>query len=108
MVRIQETNIANHCFITRYHSIVCFSCFSYISTTEGCGRDKSRPDVYLAVSERFGLRPDECLVYEDILRGIRTAGKAGFRTAAVYDSASAADWEAMKAAADIALGSFLS
>ena len=84
------------------------SCFSFISTTEGCGRDKSHPDVYLAVSERFGLRPDECLVYEDILRGIRTAGKAGFRTAAVYDSASAADWEAMMAAADIALGSFLS
>lgn len=82
------------------------SLFSFISTTAECGHDKSSPDVYLAVSGRFGLRPDECLVYEDIIRGIRTAGDAGFRTAAVFDRASASDWEEMKAIADFAFLSF--
>ena len=77
--------------------------FSFISTTAECGKDKSFPDVYLRCAEHLSGR---CIVYEDIIKGIRTAKAAGFRTVAVYDSASAPSWGEMKAEADSFIASF--
>ncbi len=82
------------------------SFFSFISTTAECGKDKSFPDVYLRCAEHFGLESGRCIVYEDIIKGIRTAKAAGFRTVAVYDSASASSWGEMKAEADSFIASF--
>ena len=66
--------------------------FPVVSTTKAAGKDKRSPDVYLNAARALGLRPEECLVFEDILKGIRTAAAAGFLTAAVYDSSSDKDW----------------
>ena len=67
--------------------------FSVFSITKAVGKDKRSPDVYLNAARALGLRPEECLVFEDILKGIRTASAAGFCTAAIYDSSSDKDWE---------------
>ena len=67
--------------------------FSVFSTTKAAGKDKRSPDVYLNAAHALGLRPEECLVFEDILKGIRTASATGFCTAAIYDSSSDKDWE---------------
>jgi len=58
---------------------------------------KPSPDIYLRAAEKIGLKPDECLVIEDALSGIRAAKSAGCRCLAVtssfsQDSLQEADW----------------
>jgi beta-phosphoglucomutase len=58
---------------------------------------KPFPDIYLRASEKIGLEPDECLVIEDALSGIKAAKAAGCKCLAVTssfspDSLQEADW----------------
>lgn len=69
------------------------------STEVGC--DKSNPDVYLLSSQRIGVSPEDCLVYEDIVAGIKGAKKGGFKTCAVYDKTNEQETDILKEAADI-------
>ena len=68
-----------------------------------CGKDE--PTIYYAAARFMELRDDEVMVFEDSLHALTTAGKAGFRTAAVYD-AHEKDQAAMKERADVYLESF--
>lgn len=38
---------------------------------------KPAPDIYLRAAERIGLQPQECIVVEDALSGLRSARQAG-------------------------------
>ncbi len=64
------------------------------------GVNKSNPDVYLLAAERIGVRPEDCVVYEDIVAGISGAKKGGFMTCAVYDDTNADETETLKDIAD--------
>ncbi|GHV43763.1 beta-phosphoglucomutase [Spirochaetia bacterium] len=78
--------------------------FSAIVYTDEVKRDKGFPDIWLAAASRLGLPPESCVVFEDMygaLKGVRAAGM-GF--VAIHDD-SCADWPAMQAEADLALGS---
>ena len=46
---------------------------------------KTSPEVFLAAAELMYAVPEETVVFEDSLHAVRSAKKAGFRTAAVYD-----------------------
>jgi cytidine deaminase len=47
---------------------------------------KPHPDIYLKASEKIGLKPEECLVVEDAISGIKAAIAAGCRCLAVTSS----------------------
>ena len=64
------------------------------------GVNKSNPAVYLLAAHRLGVEPEDCVVYEDILKGIQGAKKGGFKTCAIYDSANDADINEIKSTAD--------
>ena len=81
--------------------------FSCISTTKAAGKDKKSPEVYLNAASGINLQPCECIVFEDILRGVRTASAAGFMTAAIYDPSSDKDWPVLQKEADMAAESFM-
>ena len=49
------------------------------------GVNKGQPDIYLLAAKRIGAEPAQCMVYEDIVLGIGSAKKAGFKTCAIYD-----------------------
>lgn len=68
--------------------------------------DKSDPDVYFLACERLGLSPDECIVFEDLLAGIKGAVKGGFTVCGVYDKHSRRDTENIKRIADYYIKSF--
>ena len=58
---------------------------------------KPAPDIYLRAAEMAGLKPEECLVVEDAVSGIKAAKTAGCRCLAVatsFDSRylAGADW----------------
>ena len=55
-------------------------------------------------AERFGARPEECVVFEDARYALRTARAAGFRTVAVLGSEEdLKEREALRALADLAV-----
>jgi len=47
---------------------------------------KPHPDIYIKASWKLGLKPEECLVVEDALSGIKAAIAAGCRCLAVTSS----------------------
>lgn len=80
--------------------------FDTICCTSEVGMDKRHPDIYLLTAERLGVKPEECVVFEDIIDGINGARLAGMKTIAVYDEGSAEDIETLKAIADKYIYSF--
>lgn len=74
--------------------------FRFMLSCEEVGFSKSCPDVYFEAARRLHSVPAETAVFEDSLAALTTAKNAGFYTVAVYDTASKADWPALKALAD--------
>ncbi len=72
--------------------------FRFLITEEEYPLGKRFPDIFLGGAERLGFEPREILVVEDSLHCIKTASKAGFITAGVYDEVSLHD---KKSIADI-------
>lgn len=60
------------------------------------GVDKSNPDVYLLAAQRIGIEPADCMVFEDILAGIKGATLAGMQTTAVYDLSNRSETDALR------------
>lgn len=83
-----------------------YDCFDMICYTSEVGLDKRHPDIYLLTAKKLGVKPEECIVFEDIIDGINGAKLAGMRTIAVYDEGSADDVEILKSVADKYIYSF--
>ena len=61
------------------------SCFGWIMTACEVEKGKPAPDIYLAVAEKLAVKPENCLVFEDIIPGIQAGKAAGMQVCAVYD-----------------------
>ena len=59
--------------------------FSNITTGCDVAMGKPAPDVYLEVAKRLGVRPEDCLVFEDVPAGIMAGKAAGMTVFAVED-----------------------
>ncbi len=57
--------------------------FAVALSTEQVSRGKPAPDVYLAVADRLGRRPDRCAAVEDSTNGLLSAAAAGLQPIAV-------------------------
>lgn len=60
----------------------------FVTLDEENLRGKRFPDIYLRASERIGADPGDCVVFEDILDGIRGAKAGGMRAVGIYDACS--------------------
>ena len=58
-------------------------CFAVTMSTQQVARGKPAPDIYLAVTERLGHRPQRCAAVEDSANGIQSAAAAGLTVIAV-------------------------
>ena len=61
---------------------------------------KENPDIYLQAAAIAGSRPEESIVFEDILKGIRSAKQAGFITCAFEDASQTPDHLTLQREAD--------
>lgn len=59
--------------------------FSCIMTGCDVAKGKPAPDIYLAVAQALKVKPENCLVFEDIIHGIQAGKAAGMQVCAVYD-----------------------
>ena len=53
------------------------SLFDAILTSEDFAESKPSPDCYLRAAARFGVKPEECVVFEDRINGLRSGRAAG-------------------------------
>ena len=74
--------------------------FDRIITCEEVGAGKTKPDIYLRAAEYLGTRPEETVVFEDVIHAIRTAKQAGFQVVGIYDETSKDDQEEVRREAD--------
>ena len=51
--------------------------FDEILTSEDFERSKPDPDCYLKAAQRFGVTPEECVVFEDSFNGLKSGRAAG-------------------------------
>lgn len=73
--------------VVKVHSLEHY--FTCIVTACDAKKGKPAPDVYLLAAGKLGVRPGECLVFEDIVAGIMAGKNAGMRVCAVEDDYSA-------------------
>ncbi len=64
---------------------------------------KTKPDIYLEAARRVGVAPRECIVFEDLVAGIRSASGAGMLTCGVVSNDPTQDVKEVRAAADLLL-----
>ena len=62
------------------------SLFDAVVTGCEVERGKPSPDVYLEAAKRCGVNTDECLVFEDIVPGIKAGKNAGMKVCAIEDA----------------------
>lgn len=74
--------------------------FDTITLTSEVSRGKDCPDVYLLAAERLSVKPEECIVFEDILPAVKGAKKAGMKVVGVYDKSSTDSHEEIIKVAD--------
>ena len=74
--------------------------FDCILTSDEAKAGKPAPDVYLKVAEKLNVLPAQCLVFEDVPKGILAGKNAGMRVCAVEDLFSAEQIQEKRKLAD--------
>lgn len=72
--------------VLKKHDI--YNCFDTIRTSCEVDKGKPYPDVFLKVAEDLGVKPEECIVFEDTYAGALAAKRAGMRIVAISDELS--------------------
>ena len=80
--------------------------FSKVVTVNELKTNKGSPDIYLHISDSFGLVPSECIVFEDLLTGIRTAKKAGYKVVGVKEISSLDKEKEIREIADLYISNY--
>lgn len=83
------------------------SYFGSIRTACEVERGKPSPDIYLLVAKDLDVKPEHCLVFEDVIPGVMAGKNAGAKVCAVYDEYSVKDTDRKKETADYYIDSFL-
>ena len=76
------------------------SYFDQFLTCSEVGAGKDSPKIFLEGCRRLGAIPSETVVFEDSLYAMKTAAKAGFQIAAVYDDSALDEQEEIRKVAD--------
>ena len=77
-----------------------------VTTSCDVNKGKPEPDVYLKTAEKLQVKPEHCLVFEDIPTGILAGKRAGMQVCAVEDNYSIHLTAEKKALADYYITDF--
>ena len=80
--------------------------FDCILTCSEYNTAKTEPAIYHKAAELMGTSPRNTWVFEDALFALKTAAKAGFRTACIYDRSAAESKSELQAVSDIFFNDF--
>lgn len=91
--------------VLKSHGISSY--FREIITGEDIVNGKPAPDIYLESARRLGVKPEKCIVFEDIPLGIQAGINAGMKTCAVEETFSKEEIEDIRRLADYYIHSYL-
>ncbi len=60
--------------------------FDVITSGEFVKNSKPAPDIYLETARKLGIKPENCLVFEDAVNGVKAAKAAGMKCIAITTS----------------------
>ncbi len=80
--------------------------FPVIVTACEAGKGKPAPDIFLLAAQKLGVKPESCIVFEDIANGLFAGKSAGMRTCVMWDEHSAHHEEEHKKIADYSIKSY--
>ena len=80
--------------------------FDSVRTSCEAGAGKPAPDVYLLVASDLDVKPDRCLVFEDVPMGILAGVNAGMKICAIDDEFSRPQDEKKRKLADYYINDF--
>ncbi len=63
--------------------------FDVCCSTDEVKRGREYPDVFQLAAQKLGVRPEQCLVFDDVLPAVRSAKQAGMFVCGVSDKYSA-------------------
>lgn len=81
-------------------------CFDRITISCEVAKGKPAPDIYLSAAASLQVKPEECLVFEDIPMGILAAKNAGMKVCAVEDAFSSDQRGQIRSLADYYIRSY--
>lgn len=79
------TTLSKKLYVPCLRNLGILDWFDVLVATDEVNKGKSYPEPYLYTAMKLGVRPKDCLVFEDIPAGISGALKAGMRVCGVYD-----------------------
>lgn len=72
-----------------------------------CGKEvarpKDHPDIYLEAARRIGAEPADCMVFEDILAGTKSAQSVGMSVCALRSTDARQPWAELRETAELAI-----
>lgn len=77
--------------------------FHSFTEVDEVGKGKNFPDVYIKAAEKMGCKPEECMVFEDIIPAMESARSGGFITVGVREKAWGYDSGQMRQSCDYEL-----
>lgn len=80
--------------VLEHHGFTIF--FPHITTVAEVGIGKHSPRIYQVTAEKMGLTPEDCIVFEDSLKGVLSAKQAGFQTVGIYEATNLSEQAALK------------
>lgn len=91
------------CVINALTRLGVLDYFETINSVCDIGLSKRLPESYRKICEMMEFKPENTMVYEDVLHAVCAAKEAGCRVTAVYDADSAVHWEQISRIADEAI-----
>lgn len=80
--------------------------FDLITTKETVKNKKPDPEVYFTIMNHFGVKPEDCLIFEDSFTGVLAANRAGIEVVNVYDKYSDIDRDKINEITDYSIQTY--
>ena len=82
--------------------------FSFIIDVNSCKEGKDSSEIFDKVCDKFNIKKDETLIFEDSLQALKTTFKAGYNVVAVYDKNSTKNIEKTRSYSHLLINDFAS
>ena len=102
---VVTSSVPEHCRTALNH-LELSKYFEGITFAHDLGLEKKSPELWLTAARQYGVRPEDCTIFDDSLAACGGARAARMRVVGVYDGFFAQDEREMRSFCDVYIKSF--